>query len=691
MYLCLVKVENKKTYMKIQFKNKIYSLGISVLMVIVLSVALGTFYFFMIQTSFGLSVSRARDAHEGLVEIYCFPKEGDFEESRDMMLDIVDDELKLKDYEIMVTYDNIYLYKNKRWDKSVKKFRFISDHNIRAFKPKVLEGSLDFSKRISRERVKVKNPKFGGILNIYPDKKKSDSLSLIQKYISRTVDLEKYGVIIPRSLADELFGEDVRALGREIYWYDGLNNLSEKVVCVYEDFPAYTGIKNHIYLSMNDDIFHLSDKNFFSICFDIKKNGQLKANIAGNNDKFSLISENMMIVENINKRINDYIENNKGIAKDSIISYDVKDPNYYHNRAGDSVVFNEETNTVTVYIHSKFKPFDFTISNYTSNNELKDLAGLSNDRLSMLYMFLAFAVLLTAIICMLNISLTSVPLEMKDINIRMVIGTTKRRIWLEQMFRYMLMSLIAFVITVFIIIKVDTDISYNMYKLTSISLNDNVTMVFITMFVALAIGALTGICTSRYSTSLPMDRVLKAKVGMDRRSRKWREIMLRVQFVLSFIPLFVLCHSNVINYIRNIYIFFSVSSLFIVFVTLLCMINQQERYMFRSMAIRKVLGTTNLELLKMDILYYSKLMLQSFLPIVVIIAVIVAQDAYRLYTDPYLIASDKNILASVVDIMAAILVVNIIIFVMEQIIIIPVVINRIISRNEDLSNALKAV
>lgn len=672
--------------MNLRIKNKIYTWVISVLLVLVLAVALSTFYFFMIQTSFGLNVSSARDERNGLVQINCFPLDNDANMSRDIMIDFLDKDIKIKDYVMIIPFENVYLYNNNKWEVSPYEFDFTSDNSISIFKPKIIEGSLKFNKRITKEKLKVKD-----IDVLHKDSlgTASQSIGKKKKYITKTIKMEVYGAIIPRSMAEKLFGENVHALGKEIYWSDGLNYFSEKVVCVYEDFPEYLGLKNIVYLSMNDDILSFVNYNFFNICFDIKKNKHIK----------SFNDDERLFFENLRTRIRSHFDNMIGQDRETIMLLDVNNPsgNYYQRSESDSAVYNEATNTFTVFVKKIIKPFDFTVSKFNEYDFHIDQSNWSNTKVSATFMFLALAVLLTAIICILNISLTGAPLEMKNINIRMVLGTSNRKIWITQIFKYILISFFAFVLMLFIIIRVDMDSTLDWCKYTSISLDHNVTVVLITLFIALMIGLITGLCNSYYVTSLPIDRVLKAKVGMDLRSKKWREIMLRVQFVLAFIPI-ILTQSLIPNneYIVNLYnqhklyVFFAVSNIFVVFVTLLCMIMQQERYMFRSLAIRKVLGTTDFELLVMNILHYSKIMLQVIVPLILLVDGFNIYLSYNSYVN-YSMLNTLPVWAFYILKIIDIIIINVFLFVeMELLVIIPIVINKFISKNKDLSNALKS-
>jgi len=670
--------------MKNQLKNKIHTWVVRVLLVLVMAVALGTFYVFMIQTSFGLSVSNAKEEHSGLMVINCFPN-GNVETSEQIIFDVIDDDIKLKNYTYMIPYEHIVLYEKGTYVDSENEFKFVSDNSISCLNPKILEGSLNFVKRKSRERLKVKNPDYEVPLDKLPKTAKSDSTKSNRKYVSRTVDLDKYGVIIPRSLADELYGEGIPALGREMYWYDGLNYISEKIICVYEDFPKYMNIKNDVYLSLKDDIVDNVDYNFFCIYFNLEENLHIKIEGINHIDRpLTDFEEHNMRSETIQQILDEKFNEWRKNKMDTLLYTGVDDP-YRYVTWRDSFQYDAYTKDMKVFVPSLQRPFDYTLTRLCEAPIIRDNAKWSEFSNSVKYLLLAISVLIIALICIVNISLTSAPLEMKNINIRMVLGTSIRRIWSELIFRYILMALVAFVLTVFYIIWIDVNKTYDSLMITSISLNDNWVVVFLTLLVGLALGLIGGIGTARFVTSLPMDRVLKAKVGMDRRSRRWRDIMLWIQLFLTAIPVILAQTTNSYIYTCDykLYLFFAISSIFILFVTLFCMIMQQERYMFRSMAIRKVLGTTNMQLLLMNVWHYTKMVLQVvivYYTIAILLVSIPLRISLMVYNFEYIFYAFIGINISFI----------IFFLKMEIIVLLPVIINTIISENYDLSNALKS-
>lgn len=652
--------------MSIQRQNKIHTWVVRTLMTMVLIVALCTFYFFMIQSSFGLNVSNSREAKKDLIVISCYPGANNPWKT-DVIKSVADTimrkKLELRNYVLTIPYNNTFLYKKGAYNQDDHDFCFVTKNNIRILHPKVLEGSLDFVNKVSREKFRMRNPEYITAQNDTTIKNKP------KKFIDTTFIAIKCGAIIPRSVADEVFGKYMPAVGRTLRWCDRTNYHSEQVVCVYEDFPKYTGIANNIYLCTNDDILQVVEYDMFKYIFDLEDNSHLT-------------------LERIKHTIDKYLDELP--SKSEYVEVGVSNPNNYDAKEDSIIKKNNEE--ISFFLLSPQRPAQFIVYHLYDENNMYDDFGWFNKNNSINFIMLAMIIVLMAVICLVNITMTTVPLEMKNLNIRMVIGTSKRYVWMCQTARYMFMAFVAFMLAMFIIGYVDSGRDLVQYMCTSMSIEDNKVMVWITLLVALSIGALCGLCAAWYSTSMPMDRVLKAKVGMDRKMRKIRNWMLRVQFFMALYPLCRLISDleierlMVSRYFNHGMInqFFAASSMFIIFVTLFCMIMQQNRYMYRSIAIRRVLGTTNAELIKMNIKHYVKLLSGSTIIFFVIVAVII------LYIILHSIKFDGVVLMICLGMLRLILISTLLSFgIITAIIVVSVVFHSYFSNDKNLSNALK--
>ena len=664
--------------MSIQRQNKIHTWVVRTLMTMVLIVALCTFYFFMIQSSFGLKVSNSREAKKDLIVMSCYPGANEpwkTDVIKSVADTIVRKKLELRNYVLTIPYENTFLYKKGVYNQNDHDFCFVTKNNIRILHPKVLEGSLDFVSKVSREKFRMRNPEYITAQNDTTDRPKP------KKFIDTTFIAIKCGAIIPRSVADEVFGKDMPAVGRTLRWCDRTNYHSEHVVCVYEDFPEYTGIANNIYLCTNDDILQVVEYDMFKYVFDLEDNSHLT-------------------IERIKNAIDKYLDSLP--AKSEYVEVGVSNPNNYD--AKDDSIVKKNDAEISFFMLSPQRPAQFIVYHLYDEDNRHDNFGWFKKNNSVNFMTLAMIIVLMAVICLVNITMTTVPLEMKNLNIRMVIGTSKRYVWMCQTGRYMFMSFVAFMLAMFIIGYVDSGRDLVQYMCTSMSIEDNKVMVWITLLVALSIGALCGLCAAWYSTSMPMDRVLKAKVGMDRKMRKIRNWMLRVQFFMALYPLcrliLTLIETFVMGMLMQNYefdnhkttnVFFAASSMFIIFVTLFCMIMQQNRYMYRSIAIRRALGTTNVELIIMNIKHYVKLLFQSAVVYYIVMEIVqffliasvtdlVKYYGWSGYWSNYVaihsfLHSSINVIVSCVIITA--------------IIVVSVLLHSINSNDKNLSNALK--
>ena len=665
LYLCHIKLKD----MNLQTRNKVHTWVVRILMCMVLVVALCTFYFFMIQSSFGLKVSSSREKMKNLLVMSCFPNDsGNIERTKDIVLDIVDNKLNINNYVFSFQAKKSFLCKNGVYDINKNDVCFMSGKNVGIFEPTIVEGSLNFTKVASREKFKIHNPEYG----IYIFDKDGNK---IRKYNDTVTTVVKCGAIIPRSVSENLFGEGKSAVGRTIRWCDNLNYHSEKVICVYEDFPEYTGIKNCIYLSMDDDIAKYVDYDMFKITFDLNENRSLESQ----QNTYSLME----------KYVNEYP------MKKQVVEVLINEPiNYTHSV--DSFVISADHKKAKMYLTNYDKALKFVIYPLSGEFNAYDSFGWFVSSTSITFLFLALTIVIMAIICQLNIALASVPLKMKNINIRMVVGTTKRYIWFKQIFVYMVMSFVAFLLAMFIMGYVDSHHFLFYVMCTSLSIEHNMVVVFITLLVALGIGALCGVSSAFYSTNMPMDRVLKAKVGMDRRSRRIRDVLLVVQFLMALFPLVALLTYGLdnLNVIGRplVFVFFMISSLFIIFITLFCLIMQQNRYMHRSIAIRKVLGTTNVELMMMNVKHFVKLLLCSTL---MFILVCYAYFIYELCMgdDGVFIGLSRIYITSLPIILenAGMFILRVFCssIILTVIIVVSVMVHSLFSKETSLSNALK--
>ncbi len=664
--------------MSIQRQNKIHTWVVRTMMTMVLIVALCTFYFFMIQSSFGLNVSNSREAKKDLIVISCYPGANNPWKT-DIIKSVADTimrkKLELRNYVLTIPYNNTYLYKKGVYNQDDHDFCFVTKNNIKILHPKVLEGSLDFVSKVSREKFRMRNPEYITVQNDTTIKNKP------KKFIDTTFIAIKCGAIIPRSVADEVFGKDMPAVGRTLRWCDRTNYHSEQVVCVYEDFPKYTGIANNIYLSTNDDILQLVEYDMLKYIFDLEDNSHLT-------------------LERIKHTIDKYLDELP--SKSEYVEVGVSNPNNYDAKEDSIIKKNNEE--ISFFMLSPQRPAQFIVYHLYDENNMYDNFGWFNKNNSINFMTLAMIIVLMAVICLVNITMTTVPLEMKNLNIRMVIGTSKRYVWMCQTARYMFMSFVAFMLAMFIIGYVDSGRELAQYMCTSMSIEDNKVMTWITLLVALSIGALCGLCAAWYSTSMPMDRVLKAKVGMDRKMRKVRNWMLRVQFFMALYPLCrlisksintianeMLTHNYELDKHQTTNVFFGISCMFIIFVTLFCMIMQQNRYMYRSIAIRKALGTTNVELAIMNIKHYVKLLFKSSVMYYIVTEIILffymaSAIDYALYfgwSDYLSIHVAKH------SFLTDMMLLSVSFIIITAIIVISVVLHSINTNNKNLSNALK--
>ena len=147
---------------------------------------------------------------------------------------------------------------------------------------------------------------------------------------------------------------------------------------------------------------------------------------------------------------------------------------------------------------------------------------------------IAILLILIAIINFINFAFAEIPFRIKNINTRKVLGEGRGSLIGRQLLRAGLIALTAFAIAC-LIMHVVAGTSWASYVSDSLALKDNIGILALMLGVALASAVIAGLAPALYSTSQPAALVLKGSYGTSVKGQALRNMLVGLQFVLSFL------------------------------------------------------------------------------------------------------------------------------------------------------------
>ena len=147
---------------------------------------------------------------------------------------------------------------------------------------------------------------------------------------------------------------------------------------------------------------------------------------------------------------------------------------------------------------------------------------------------IAILLILIAIINFINFAFAEIPFRIKNINTRKVLGESRGSLIGRQLMHAGLIALVAFAIAA-LIMHVVAGTSWASYVSDSIALKDNVGILILMLGIALLSAVVAGIAPALYSTAQPAALVLKGSYAMSVKGKALRNILVGLQFVLSFL------------------------------------------------------------------------------------------------------------------------------------------------------------
>ncbi|MBR0036220.1 MAG: ABC transporter permease [Bacteroidales bacterium] len=147
---------------------------------------------------------------------------------------------------------------------------------------------------------------------------------------------------------------------------------------------------------------------------------------------------------------------------------------------------------------------------------------------------IAILLILIAIINFINFAFAEIPFRIKNINTRKVLGESRGSLIGRQLLHAGLIALVAFAIAA-LIMHVIAGTSWASYVSDSIALKDNIGILVLMLGIALLSAVIAGIAPALYSTAQPAALVLKGSYAMSVKGKMLRNVLVGLQFVLSFL------------------------------------------------------------------------------------------------------------------------------------------------------------
>jgi len=295
-------------------------------------------------------------------------------------------------------------------------------------------------------------------------------------------NIEEGYCIISQSAAKKLFGDGESAIGK-VLKSDDWNDF--QVAGVYKDFPRNSSIPNGIFVSLGDKFLHDSSEWSFTAYAKLKD------------------------------------------VNDASQTIDALIPTWK-----DDLAPEQEEDEAKKFFKSHFRFKNIHDTHFSRDMDAKNI--VANKAVTNTLFAIGLLILIIAIINFINFAFASIPFNIKSINTRRVYGASKTSLIGGQLLKAIVIALISYCLAI-LIMKVLSGTSLAGTLLTSIKPKDNVFILIITFGLAIVLALLAGISPAIYSTSQPTAMVLKGSYAMSAKGRGLRNILVGLQFTLSFI------------------------------------------------------------------------------------------------------------------------------------------------------------
>ena len=161
-------------------------------------------------------------------------------------------------------------------------------------------------------------------------------------------------------------------------------------------------------------------------------------------------------------------------------------------------------------------------------------------------------VLFIAMLNLLNFSLSEIPMRMRGINTRRVMGASIGSLRLKMIMENVMFAFVALIIGILLIVAFQRNETCMKLVSGDIHFSSHMVLAAIMAVSALVVGALSAVVPAFYSTSFTPAMVLKGSFGLSPRGRRLRMAIMAVQFCLAFaLTIYIGVMSSQSSYIFN--------------------------------------------------------------------------------------------------------------------------------------------
>ena len=161
-------------------------------------------------------------------------------------------------------------------------------------------------------------------------------------------------------------------------------------------------------------------------------------------------------------------------------------------------------------------------------------------------------VLFIAMLNLLNFSLSEIPMRMRGINTRRVMGASIGSLRLKMIMENVMFAFVALLIGILLVVAFQRNESCMKLVSGDIHFASHMVLAAIMAVSALVVGALSAVVPAFYSTSFTPAMVLKGSFGLSPRGRRLRMAIMAVQFCLAFaLTIYIDVMSSQSSYIFN--------------------------------------------------------------------------------------------------------------------------------------------
>ena len=161
-------------------------------------------------------------------------------------------------------------------------------------------------------------------------------------------------------------------------------------------------------------------------------------------------------------------------------------------------------------------------------------------------------VLFIAMLNLLNFSLSEIPMRMRGINTRRVMGASVGSLRLKMIMENVMFAFVALLIGILLVVAFQRNESCMKLVSGDIHFASHMVLAAIMAVSALVVGALSAVVPAFYSTSFTPAMVLKGSFGLSPRGRRLRMAIMAVQFCLAFaLTIYIDVMSSQSSYIFN--------------------------------------------------------------------------------------------------------------------------------------------